>query len=253
MQGGDPTTHDGKPLTEADRLLNFFSKLKSRTLLSNDGLRVVVGANPPSLMSTTAIDASRLRQTFANIKPALLSARSSASRLNVWTASGLARDEVRTSSVLSWFLNPNGSHGEGALFAQTLWSAVNGVTFGFTLDRIRRSATEINPLANLADRVDVVLDGDDFIVFIEVKIYAALQPAQLERYLSAAQNSASLRDKRHFALIYLAPHRTAMPSDQCRCLSWRALALAFRASASRCQNPFVGEVASQFADHIESY
>lgn len=200
----------------------------------------------------TPLSIESLRTGLRALAPLHQAARRSAAGLNIWAVAGLGHDEVRTSSVLAWLLNPAASHGAGDLFAQALWRAVDGPKFGFELTGLRRSATEVCPLADTADRVDVVLEGDDFVVFIEVKIHAGLQPRQLERYALAAERSARLRGKAHCAVIYLAPNTAILP-DGCGWLSWRHLARALRSSSAPVESPFVTQAAIQFAGHIECF
>lgn len=198
-------------------------------------------------------DLARLRGALVGLGPALERRRRSAPDLNLWTVSGIGFDEVRVSSVLAWFLSPTGSHGEGARFADAVWRAAGGEALGFDLWGLRRSATEVCPLADLADRVDVVLDGDDVSVFIEVKVHAGLQPAQLQRYLAAVELSARLRDKANAALIYLAPHCAGLPPGPCLWLDWRRLATAFKTAAQDCHTPLVRQSALHFAQHVETF
>lgn len=230
----------------ASRLSDFLSR--ARALRQPDDQPT---SSPPP--PRAPLDQTRLRQTLTALGPALGRRRRLAPDLNVWTVSGIGFDEVRVSSVLAWFLNPAGSHGEGSRFADAVWQAAGGDHLGFDLQGLRRSATEVCPLADLADRVDVVLDGDEFSVFIEVKVYAGLQPAQLERYLTAVELSARLRDKTHAALIYLAPFPTKLPPGPCLSLNWRKLATAFRTAARDCHTPLVQQSALHFAQHIETF
>lgn len=247
----------------AKNLLAFVSKLRAlerepvahRLARFFEDWRSLQGASVSDRTEAVApaADPGALRRAFGRLQPLLDEHRRSAPDLNICAVSGLGTDEVRASAVLAWFLDPRGSHGEGRLFADALWSKVGGAELGFDLQSLQRTATEVCPLADVADRVDVVLEGDHFAVFIEVKIYAGLQPAQLERYVAAAERSASLRNKPHAALIYLAPYPARLPSDRCRWLSWRRLARAFRLAAEQSSTPFVRQVADHFAQHIERY
>lgn len=199
------------------------------------------------------LDSPRLKRMFEALGPALQNYRRSAPSFNLWAVSGIGADEVRISAVLAWFLNPAASHGAGNLFAKAFWDAAGGNKLGFTLDTLRRSATEVCPLANAADRVDIVLEGHDLLVFAEIKVYAGLQPVQLERYLAAVEQSAKLNGKSHAALIYLAPHPAKLPSGPCLWLSWRRLARTFRLAANQAVSPLVRQSALHFAQHVEGY
>lgn len=227
-----------RPPGPADRLRNFFHEWRR--------LSIPVTTAP---LERRDLSLERLRSGLTALAPLQDAAKRTAADLNIWAVAGIGSDELRTSSVLAWLLNPTGSHGASDTFARVLWSAVDGQRLGFDVSGLRRSATEVCPLADAADRVDVVLEGDDFVLFIEVKIHAGLQPRQLERYAAAAERSARLRGKKHYAVIYLAPNPTVLPA-RCLWLPWRALARALSAAAPSIPAPFVAGAVDQFAKHV---
>lgn len=194
---------------------------------------------------------ARLPVALAAIATPIADARASGAFANVWSVAGLRRDEVRTASVLGWLLDPRGSHGRGPAFAEALWAAAGGEALGFDLSTLRRATTEVCPLGDQSNRVDIALEGDDFLVFVEVKVDAALQPDQLQRYAAAAASAAAIRGKPHFAVIYLAPWKAPLP-DRCVHVTWRDLARAIRrACPTPSQATFIDQAALQFAAHVE--
>lgn len=194
---------------------------------------------------------ARLPVAIAAIATPIADARASGAFANVWSVAGLRRDEVRTASVLGWLLDPRGSHGRGTAFAGALWSAAGGEALGFDLSRLRRATTEVCPLGDQSNRVDIALEGDDFLVFVEVKLDAGLQPDQLQRYAVAATNAAALRGKPHAAVIYLAPWKAPLPAG-CVHVTWRDVARAIRkACPAPSQATFIDQAALQFAAHVE--
>jgi hypothetical protein len=194
---------------------------------------------------------ARLPIVIAAIATPIADARASGAFANLWTVAGLRRDEVRTASVLGWLLDPRGSHGCGPAFAVALWSAARGEALGFDLSKLRRATTEVCPLGDQSNRVDVALEGDDFLVFVEVKVDAGLQPDQLQRYAVAATNAAALRGKPHAAVVYLAPWKAPLPAG-CVHVTWRDVARAIRkACPAPSQATFIDQAALQFAAHVE--
>ncbi|QYC11511.1 PD-(D/E)XK nuclease family protein [Brevundimonas nasdae] len=138
-------------------------------------------------------------------------------------------------------------------FAAALWREAAGETATeFDLRLLRRSAVEVCPLADQADRVDISLEGDDFVLFIEVKVDANLQPDQLGRYAEAARRSASLRSKLRHAVIYLAPSLTLLP-DTCVWIDWRRTAGALMAASDAVPNAYDRQSAIQFAEYITRF
>lgn len=227
-----------KPRSRADRLGAFLKQTHS-LLPTRRTSRPVARIEAVRAVAAASKARARLR-------------RDTGADINVWAAAGLGHDEVRVSSLLSWFLSPTGTHSGGAAFAQTFWNAAGGSELGFDLGTLRRTAVEVCPLANNANRVDVVLEGEDFLVFVEVKIHAGLQPDQLSRYMIAAQSMANLTKKAHYAVIYLAPRDTIRPEGPCRWLSWAKLSRGIHGTYRAETSPVAG-LALQFADHIDAF
>lgn len=194
---------------------------------------------------------TRLAAAVAAMARPIAEARASGAFANLWSVAGLRRDEVRTASVLGWLLDPRGSHGRGHAFAGALWSAAGGEALGFDLSGLRRATTEACPLGDQSNRVDIALEGDDFLVFVEVKVDAGLQPDQLERYAGAATTSAAIRGKPHSAVVFLAPWKADLPGG-CVHVTWRDVARTIRKACSApSQATFIDQAALQFAAHVE--
>jgi hypothetical protein len=136
-----------------------------------------------------ALTHSGLVRSLDLLRGPMHSARKAGAFIDLWAVAGLARKEVRTAAVLAWLLDPQGSHGQDDLFLQRLWKEVSAASecrLGFELEAPQRSRTEINPMGDLNNRVDIELEGRDFLVFIEVKIDAGLRQDQLQNYIELA-------------------------------------------------------------------
>jgi hypothetical protein len=70
--------------------------------------------------------------------------------------------------------------------------------------------TEAYLLNNMESRVDVVIDGQEFFVIIEVKIDAPEGEQQVARYLELAKAKATSRP---YYVIFLSPRRRPELSD----------------------------------------
>ena len=87
-------------------------------------------------------------------------------------------DEVHThSAILAELLNPNGSHGQGAVFATHFAKWV-----GICREDIKTARVSTEKAIGTEGRADILIETDQMCVVIENKIYAADQPIQLERY-----------------------------------------------------------------------
>lgn len=201
---------------------------------------------------TTALTAERLRACLARIRPALTEARRAGAFANPWTIAGLKHNEVRIASVLSWLLDPGGSHGAGDTYARALWKRLHDSGRAlFPIDGLTRVVTEQTPLGDEVNRVDLVLEGRGFLIFIEAKIRAPLRDRQLEDYAEAlAKKAGHLGKKSALLLLSVVPH--PMPKD-CHHLTWRDVARAIRdvAATERTRPTYVTRLATTFADHID--
>lgn len=176
---------------------------------------------------------------------------------NPWSAASLRRNEVRNASVLRWFLDPAGGHGCG----DALLSHVLGRVRAEQNDRFpaRPSArcivaVEECPDGDSACRVDIQIDDAAFFLIVEVKIDAAEQPDQLERYCKIA--AARAGSTRPWAVIFLTTDgRTPVSAGnhigKVLSVSWRDLAAALRRAA--LGRPHIPRfLATSFAAHVTS-
>ncbi len=112
------------------------------------------------------------------------------------------RDEVKThSAILAELLDPNGSHGQGAVFARLFAERFKIPTDGIESAGVRREVTISD-----GSRVDILLQTDDMCIVVENKIHAKDRSNQLERYHMHA------RQWPRFRVIYLTLHGED-PSD----------------------------------------
>ena len=151
--------------------------------------------------------------------------------INVWEISGLKRDEVRNTAVLSWWLDVSASHGLGnTLLKQVIEDHLPEVDL-LHLEREPYSVCpESLPLAEIQDRIDIEILSNSLLMFWEVKIDAPEGAEQLARYHQLLQTK-----RRHLAadssqaLVYLTTEK------QVKChttpltygLTWKGLRKSF--------------------------
>lgn len=191
----------------------------------------------------------RMTELIGDLGPAVRAARGAGAFANPWRIAGLKRREVVTTAVLAWFLSPDEDHGAGSVFLDAFWKAT-GLSDVFPLVGVSRCDAEFVPLADDANRVDLVLQGRDCLVFIEVKIDAPFQPNQLSRY------QASLHARRqHLGLgqghLILLGGLAAPDAVDCCVLTWSQMAGALREGArALSHNLYTARLASDFAAHV---
>jgi hypothetical protein len=199
-------------------------------------------------------DPDEFRRVLKKLKDPLHEAKAQGAFLQVWAIAGLRRNERRNAAVLAWLLNPRGSHGCGASFLSALFQKAaqrmpNWPSIGPDLG-LTTVETEEAPIGSERDRVDIALDGPDFVLFIEVKIDALEGAEQLLRYVESARAKATAQRKNHALIIYLAPHKPVNPPSEIAVINWRDVASAL----SETRNTgFGGVLARQYVNHIRSF
>lgn len=186
------------PLTFPESLKSFFdkwSKLPPKTLQT------------AQVEQSTKIDLEVLSHFLTTLLPpamlALKKWHSLGSEINVWEVAGLKSDEVRNSRVLKWLLDWQGSHGQGDKILLKLLKSLKLPNFPSFESHVGHytSRVESSPLGERENRVDIEIDGHDFLLFIEVKINASETNDQLDRYLISAKAKAG--DNRPWCVLYL--------------------------------------------------
>lgn len=196
--------------------------------------------------------------------------------INVWNIAGIGTDEVRNCAVLGWLLDCHGSHGQGAAFLHCFLESLQtapGINDGAgrlpQADQIHtpyRTALE-NTYAHEChgdkgpdSRVDIVIENDSFLLFVEVKIYAGDTGDQLKRYADILNSRAC---GRACGLVLLTPSGRPPQDESAKgvtLLSWRHLAAHFEAYADARQRasvvpcpPIWAELVRQFCQHINTF
>ena len=127
-------------------------------------------------------------------------------------------DEVQThSAILCELLNPTGTHRQGAAFLQAFAKRFDLDDAEVETARVRREETIAK-----GSRADILIETSEAMVVIENKIYAADQPAQLERYHAYANQWPKSE------VFYLTLHGDepssdslgALSSEKVRCISY---------------------------------
>ena len=137
---------------------------------------------------------------------------------NLFAVLGRETDEVHThSAILAELLNPNGSHGQGPVFARHFVARLLLGNVAIDQARVRKEFT-VGP----ESRADIVIEAGDTCIVIENKIHALDQVGQLERYHAYAAQWA------HAKVFYLTLHGDRpsndslgeLPPDRVTCISY---------------------------------
>lgn len=216
-----------------------------------------LNAKQISPLWTLTLDKSRLETMLRILRPPLAEARRRGDAIDVWAVAGLGRDEVRTSRVLAWLLNPRASHGAGDAYLAEIWRIARAVpglaaTLNFPLADVRSVTRENYPLGNNDNRVDIEIIGAEFLLIVEVKIDTfESKPNQIESYAELAVRKAKSLGKKHWGIIYISQTDGGEKVPNVLCLRWRDIGKAIGCVvAKRNNNDFSTRLARLFADHV---
>ena len=187
------------------------------------------------------------------VQAPILAAQQQGLTVNVWQTAGLKNDEVRHSKVLKWFLDCRGDHGQGNAILLHLLKELP------LLEKYQPkryfTTEECCPLGNQESRVDIEIDADEFLLFIEIKINAMEGRDQLQRYIDIAQSKAKNRD---WLIVYLTrdgklPEKYNAHKNL-QGMSWIEISkILFKYVKNVDVNNRSAWLVKQFADHVKNF
>ncbi len=198
-------------------------------------------------------DLADLQAAFQALKQPLAVAKERGGLINPWALAGLGRNEVRNAAALAglWMADFGGE--ESRLFlANYLAAAIPGRDWVEELGLGYRVGTEICPMGDAADRVDLIVETAHYLIGVEIKIGAGLGREQLERYAAAISRRAELQHLMPLVVL-LAPFQAVQP--EVFSSSWSDVARAARAVAAVpvADRSFVKVLISRFGDHVGNF
>jgi hypothetical protein len=116
-------------------------------------------------------------------------------------------DENTLSRVVAELFDPNGSHGQGLLFLNTLLSAIDVPR----INRLDAVKVRREVMTRAKRRIDIVVETSRYVIGIENKPWAIQQKNQLEDYLKELK--ADLRGRRPI-LIFLSEQEAQTADDE---------------------------------------
>lgn len=232
-----------------EKLAGFLRDLRSSSLADAPG-PIAIRSDKPA--------AESLRKLLDDLKSPLERRFEAGLVGSPWQAAGLGRNEIRNSSVLAWFLDPRGRHGNGDRLLRWFLERLSYVAderFPCCPTRTCSVAVESWPTGAASDRVDIEVDDPFFFFIIEVKIDAPEQPEQIRRYCEAAEARAF---RRPWAVVFLTPAGTnpssAASSERVVPISWMEVAEGIRQCASAgTYSPVRHFLAKSFARHVSKF
>lgn len=213
--------------------------------------QVIPRTFPQAAKQTYSLE--RLAQALTKLREPLERAKRKGGLVNPWTIAGLRRDEVRNAAALAglWQTVFGGEVSQRFL-AEYLRSGTETIAWEDELRSGYQVSTEISPIGDRSDRVDLIVETANCVVGIEVKIDASLGREQLERYLVSIDRRAKLRKAKPFVVL-LAPFRS--PITGVTSTSWNDVARAARLAGggTLSDRSFVEQYIAAFGDHVSRF
>ena len=247
------------------RLAAFFYACRERKHSANHT------ANLPPFLNALRTSGSGKRDVFAKPDQDLLAQFFGASmpmfetlnnrfRHNPWQMAGIGRYETRNSAVLGQLFDSTVSPVAGPRFLASYFDCVrtsndtrSALPTLADLESGYRIGIEHCPTGSQSERVDLTVEGNDFVIGIEIKIDAGEGPEQLERYKQVIRHRAEARQCNLNSVIYLSPRPTAT-LDVLQS-SWRHISRAADKTSQEvaATNSRVAWLLACFADHVRNF
>jgi hypothetical protein len=217
-------------------------------------------ARPERELIERPIDLMRFTTFLRNFAPVAKSCAIRGEFINVWAVSGLGRSELRNASVLAWLFNAHQTHGRGAEILRTFMRRLKQQCDGvFPLpDELSDSysvVSECYPFSSTENRVDLVIEGSNFLAFIEIKIDAPEGVDQIKRYSELAEAMASATAKSHCVIFLTRTRARHLRQKDVLFATWTDISDAIRAVVAPeggclTARSFGDRVLLQFANHV---
>jgi hypothetical protein len=237
------------PRTLVERLPPLFATLRPL-------LRPIVSAAGTELSTAGAMpDTGQLAAVLEELGPLLTEHRQQGGEINVWRLAGLKRAEVRNAAVLAALWSPASLGDRAVTFLDNFLQRLrpqDGLPSSGELARRYVVRTEHCATGAATERVDITVEGENFVLAIEVKIDAGEGPDQLIRYRQSVDEWSRARNKRG-GLILLAPFRSAVAGIVNA--DWNDVASAANATlpSKRLSFTHADRLLDDFARHVVAF
>lgn len=198
-------------------------------------------------------DLADLRTAFRALKQPLAMAKERGGLINPWALASLGRDEIRNAATLAGlWMTEFGGEASKRFLANYLSTTIPGHDWVCELDPGYRVGTEVCPMGDAADRVDVVIETARHLIGIEIKIGAGIGRDQLERYAASISRRAELQ-RLMPRVILMTPGPTRRSGVWTS--SWSDVAHAARAVVKTPieDRTFIQRLIVSFGDHVRAF
>ena len=211
---------------------------------------------PPRPKMVESVDVSRFEGFIGTLGSLAQELRMRGDFIDVWEIAGLKRNELRTAAVLAWLFDPKQTHGRGtSIFVAFIRRLAQNSKGSFPLPASICGNYAVSPENAITEssRIDIAIDGPDFIAFVEVKIDASEREGKILEYLSLARTKAAGRP---YCVIFLSPQGPSVDSPNIVAATWNDVAIAIEEVVGHTQSSsggFGDRLLRQFAQYIRKF
>lgn len=170
---------------------------------------------------------------------------------NIFKVCGVNHYEVTHSAIITEFLNPKGTHGQGIAFIEAFINSINFQDFNFELIDVKVTPEMVIPNG----RIDIVISNNNKqAIIIENKIYASDQWKQLKRYDDYAKDKYT----NGYKLLYLTldghdPNDEESTKVDYTTISYKhhIVDWLIRCKQLAIDKPLIRETLNQYIQHIK--
>lgn len=171
---------------------------------------------------------------------------------NIFTLCNVGHDELKNCAILAWLLDEKASHGIGNTFLKNILdfaASANEKAISSDLLENYITRTEYCPNSDEENRVDIVCESGNFLLYIEVKIDSAEHGSQTKRYYDKLRQNCH---NRSHAILFLS--RNAKPENEnALWITWEQIGHILNNISATLPDSFNAQLIRQYADHVASF
>lgn len=231
-------------------------RLKAFLEQAGPRLRAEVIAQHEKTAASPEADVENLAHILPELCALLKEARGRGEGLNPWAVAGLRQVEVRNAGVLAAFWDTQLCGDQGIEFLHRFLSRIatkeTPLPSKKQLEQGYIVRTEHCPLpGKQSERIDVTVEGQDFIIILEIKINADEGNNQFQRYTNTAESLQKIRGKKVYFILIERFERANFTGFHA---TWSDISSAARDLISyQRNNSFHGLLLNNFVSHIAKF
>lgn len=171
--------------------------------------------------------------------------------MNIWNSLAIGRDEVKNCRILSWLLDPEADHFQGARFLKCLFQFEELKPDNKFADEKYHVSRE--DWIDESNRVDIIITGETYYMVIEAKIDAREGKNQCQDYKNILNNR---KTNKKFIGLFLTRNGADSKDEDYKKITWKDIIKTLDIFSDinqpySCQNAFVRNLSLQYSRYLK--